>query len=100
MPRLIWSPNALADVQRAYRFLALKDKDVAKRAARTIRNGVKAIGQCPEIGRPVKEMSLEFREWLINFGDSGYIAIYRYDGFNAVILAIRHQKESGYHSGI
>lgn len=25
MPRLIWSPSALIDVQRLYRFLALKD---------------------------------------------------------------------------
>jgi plasmid stabilization system protein ParE len=54
MSRLIWSPNALADVQHAYRFLVLKDKDAAKRAARAIRDGVKAIGQCPEIGRPTK----------------------------------------------
>lgn len=31
-----------------------------------------------------------------NFGDSGYIALYRYDGHTAVIVAVRHQKEAGY----
>jgi len=54
------------------------------------------IAQHPEIGRPAEEMEPEYREWPINFGDSGYIALYRYDGETAVILAVRHQKEAGY----
>ena len=33
MPRLIWSPAALRDVQRLYRFLAEKNAEAAKRAA-------------------------------------------------------------------
>ena len=74
MPHLIWSPPALADVQRLYRLLALQ----------------------PEAGRPVADMEPEFREWLIDFGGSGYIALYRFDGETATILAVRHQKEAGY----
>ena len=96
MPHLIWAPAALQDVQRAYRFLAEKNADVAKRAAKAIREGVKILADQPEIGRPVEEMEPEYREWLIDFGDSGYIALYRYDGHVAVILAVRHQKEAGY----
>ena len=38
----------------------------------------------------------EFREWLINFGDSGYVALYCFDGNTAVIVAVRHQREVGY----
>jgi len=41
-------------------------------------------------------MAPEFREWPIHFGDSGYIALYCYDGKGAVILAVRHQKEAGF----
>ena len=41
-------------------------------------------------------MERQYREWLIDFGDGGYIALYRYDGETAVILAVRHQKEAGY----
>ena len=41
-------------------------------------------------------MEPEFREWLIEFGASGYVAMYRWDGETAVVLAIRHQKEAGY----
>ncbi len=93
MPRLIWSPPALRDVQRIYQFLAEKDLDSAKRAVKAIRSGAKVIGRHPEIGRPAEEMEPEYRQWPIDFGASGYIALYRYDGQTAVIVAVRHQKE-------
>ena len=96
MSRLIWSPPALADVQRLYRFLAMKDKDAARRAIKTIRAGVKILAHQPEVGRPVEDMDPLFREWLIDSGSSGYIALYRFDGETATILAVRHQKEAGY----
>ncbi|MEP1215891.1 MAG: type II toxin-antitoxin system RelE/ParE family toxin [Marinobacter sp.] len=96
MPHLIWSPPALADVQRLYRFLALNNEDAARRAIKTIRAGVKILALQPEAGRPVADMEPEFREWLIDFGGSGYIALYRFDGETATILAVRHQKEAGY----
>lgn len=96
MPRLIWSPPALTDVQRLYRFLALKDEDAARRAIKTIRSGVKILAHQPEVGRPIEDMDPVFREWLIDFGSSGYIAWYRFDGDTTTILAVRHQKEVGY----
>lgn len=96
MPRLIWSPSALLDVQRFYRFLAPKNSDAAKRAANAIRQGVKVLGQQPGVGRPIEDMPDEFREWIIDFGDSGYIVRYRVDPDAVTILAARHQKEAGY----
>jgi len=96
MPRLIWSPAALLDLQRLYRFLAEKNVDAAKRAVRAIREGMKVITKQPGIGRPAEDMEPQFREWLIGFGDSGYVVLYRYDDENAVILAVRHQRELGY----
>jgi hypothetical protein len=41
-------------------------------------------------------MDTEFREWLVDFGDSGYVLLYRYNGQSAVLLAVRHQREAGY----
>lgn len=96
MSRLIWSPSALRDVQRMYRFLAEKNRDAAKRAVQAIRSGVKIILQHPEVGRPAEEMEPEYREWLIDFGNSGYLVLYHYDGRVAVIVAVRHQKEVDY----
>jgi plasmid stabilization system protein ParE len=96
MSRLIWSPRALTDVQRIYRFLAIKNKDAATRAVKTIRAGTKIIAQHPEIGRLQEGMDREYREWLIDFGDSGYAMLYYYDGRTTVISAVRHQREAGY----
>jgi plasmid stabilization system protein ParE len=96
MPRLIWSPPALRDVQRLYRFLAPKNAEAAKRAVKAIREGVKILGVQPGMGRPAQDMDPEYREWMIDFGDSGYVALYRYDGRTAVILAVRHQRELDY----
>ena len=95
MSRVIWSPAALLDVQRLYRFLALKNIDAAKRAVAAMRQGVGVLGQQPGIGRPIDEMPDEFREWIIDFGDSGYVARYRLDSDVVTILAMRHQKEVG-----
>ena len=96
MPRLTWSPSALRDVRRLHRFLAEKNADAARRAVQAIRDGVKTIALQPGAGRPAEEMEPEYREWLIDFGDSGYVALYHYDGQTAVILAVRHQREIGY----
>jgi len=38
----------------------------------------------------------EFREWFIQFGDSGYLVLYRFDGKLVTILAVRPGKEAGY----
>ena len=57
---------------------------------------VLVLGLQPQIGRPVEDMPDEYREWLIDFGDSGYVARYRFDGDSVTILAVRHQKEAGY----
>jgi plasmid stabilization system protein ParE len=96
VPKLIWTPEALADVQRLYRFLAPKDANAAQRAVQAIRAGVKILAQRPRVGRPVEDVEPEFREWVIEFGNSGYVALYHFDGEVAVILAVRHQKEAGY----
>ncbi|MBK5971314.1 MULTISPECIES: type II toxin-antitoxin system RelE/ParE family toxin [Thiorhodovibrio] len=96
MPRLIWSPTALRDVQRLHRFLAPKSLAVAKRAVKAIRQGVKIIEQQPGLGRPVEDMDAEFRDWIIDFGDSGYVVRYRVASDIIIILAVRHQREAGF----
>lgn len=96
MPRLIWSPAALLDVQRLYRFLAPKNAEAARRAVKTIRESVQILALQPGMGRPAQDMEPEYREWLIDFGQSGYVALYRFDGQTALIVAVRHQKEFDY----
>ena len=97
MSRLIWSRQALLDVQRLHRFLAVKNIAAATHAIKSVRQGVKVLGYQPGIGRTVEDTPEEFREWLIDFGNSGYVARYRFDGETVTILAVRHRKEAGYH---
>lgn len=96
MSRLIWSPAALVDVKRLYDFLKPKNLDAAKRAVKAIRQGVNVLKEQPGVGRPVEEMDDEFRDWLIDYGDSGYVVRYRVDHQTVTILAVRHQKEVGF----
>ena len=96
MPRLRWSPPALLDVARLHEFLAPKSPDAARRAVKTIRQGMQALGRHPEIGRPVEELPPEFREWVIEFGHGAYVALYRCDGKQVVILAVCHGREAGH----
>ena len=96
MPHLTWSPPALRDVARLHAFLLTKNKDAAIRAAKAMRQSFKLLGTHPVAGRPAEALPHEFREWPINFGDSGYLALYRCDGQHVIILAVRHTKELDY----
>lgn len=96
MPSLIWTPQALRDLQRLHRFLCKRDASAARRAIRAIRDSAKLLTLQPDAGRLVPELESGFREWIIDFGASGYVALYRCDAGKAVILAVRHQSEAGY----
>ena len=68
----------------------------SKRAGQIISHYFALLKTNPEIGRPLDNYP-ELRELVIDFGDSGYVALYRLE-LNAIyILAFRHQKEVGYH---
>jgi plasmid stabilization system protein ParE len=96
MPSLKWSPQSLCHVVRLHDFLKPKSREVAQRAVKTIRQGVRLLGKFPEMGRPVEELPTEFREWVIEFGSGAYVALYHYDGEEIVILAMRYGREAGF----
>ena len=96
MPQVIYAPGAIRDLQRLREFLRPKSPIAAKRAADTIMKALHVLGLQPQIGRTVEHMPDQYREWVIDFGESGYVVRYRFDGEAVVILAVRHQKEVGY----
>ncbi|MGK2911040.1 MAG: type II toxin-antitoxin system RelE/ParE family toxin [Sphingobium sp.] len=96
MPQIVFAPAAIRDMQRLRDFLQPKNADAAHRAGEAIRQGVKALGAYPRMGRLVDDLPEHFREWLIDFGDGGYVARYRVDDDAVTILAVRHQREAGY----
>lgn len=95
MARVAYSANALANLERAFEFLAQHDPRAAAGAAAAIRDAVEALSRHPLIGRPV---DAGLRELVISFGKTGYVALYRFlprrDEIR--VLAIRHQRELDY----
>jgi plasmid stabilization system protein ParE len=96
MPQVRYTPGAIRDLQGLRDFLRPKNPVAARRAAEAIMKAVQVLGLQPHIGRPVEDLPEEFREWMIDFGDSGYVARYRIDADAITILAVRHQKEVGF----
>ena len=100
MASLKWTPQALADVQRLHQFLADKSPEAAIRAVQALRKGVRILADQPRIGHPAEDMDPAYREWLIPFGQSSYVVLYRLDGEDVILLAIRHGREAGFGLGI
>jgi plasmid stabilization system protein ParE len=96
MPRLIVTPLALADIARCRNFLHQKSPASARRAINAIRQSFERLTHMPESGRPSHLTG--FRELIIEFGDSGYIAryVYRSESDLIQIVALWHQHEAGY----
>lgn len=96
MSQVRFAPAAIRDLQRLRDFLRSKNPDAARRAGEAIRQGLKVLGAHPNLGRLVDDLPEAFREWLIEFGDSGYVVRYRIDADTVTILVIRHQREAGF----
>jgi plasmid stabilization system protein ParE len=97
VPQIIVTEGAVKGLERCRTFLAAKAPDAAKRASLAIARQFLVLEANPDIGRPVPELP-ELRELLIDFGDSGYVALYRHDPIadTVYVLAFRHQKEAGF----
>ena len=97
MMRVLFAPTALLDLERLRDFLRPKNPAAAKRAAQVIVNTIKILERNPQIGRSVEGMDdLAYRELLIDFGDSGYVARYRLPVDAVIVLAVHHQREAGF----
>lgn len=95
MARLVFAPRALQDVERLTAFLIESGPDAAAVTAQLLFGGLRILREHPLVGRPAEH---GYRELLISRGRTGYVALYRYDVERdvAIILAVRHQRESGF----
>jgi len=92
MPRLRLTPRAQFDLLRLYRFLANKSPAIGSQAIDAIEAALIPLTHMPKIGRPVAD---NIRELIIDYGSSGYMALYDFDEFidEVLVLAVRHQRE-------
>lgn len=96
MAQVIFAPSALRDLHRLRDFLRPKSDDAARRAGRAIMGATRMLAAQPFAGRYADDLPPEFRDWLIDFGNSGYVARYHIGPDVVTILAIRHQREVGF----
>ena len=95
MARLLWSSRASRDLSRLHEFLARNNPHAAIEAIAAIRESVLEPMVFPAAGRAVETSSHE-REWLVGYGNSGYVIRYEFDGTLVTITAVRHMREAGF----
>lgn len=95
MAQIVYSDQALQDLDRLTDFLLEADPASAPATAALIVEAVEILANHPLVGRPAEE---GMRELLISRGRSGYVALYSYEDVEDVvlILSVRHQRGAGY----
>ena len=96
MTRWLVSVDAAQDLEELVDFLRTHQADYAVETIDLILNALNILEQHPHIGRLVQN---QLRELIISHGKTGYVALYEYDeaADMVLVLAIRHQREAGYH---
>lgn len=95
MAQLIYSHQALADLDRLTDFLLESDSAAALETAQLVSEAIQVLGNHPLVGRACEH---GMRELVISRGHTGYLALYSFEeAYDTVlILAIRHQREAGF----
>ncbi len=78
-----------------FEFLKQENPSAALAAVVAIQTAVDNLARHPLIGRRIAD---EIRELVISYGQTGYIALYRFvvPSDEVRILALRHQRELGF----
>jgi len=93
--QVVYSARSLEHIERAFQFLRDKNPPVALQAVAAIQSAVDNLAAHPLVGRRIEG---ELRELIISYGQTGYIALYRFviARDQVRILALRHQRELGF----
>jgi plasmid stabilization system protein ParE len=94
---VIVTESAVKGLTHCRQFISAKNPLAAKRAGQVIERQFVLLESNADLGRPFSE-DIDLRELIIAFGESGYVALYRYIASDDAIyvLVFRHQKEAGY----
>ena len=91
---IVFTPDALADVERLRAFLDQANPGAAKRAVAAILMAIERLQEFPDLGMPTVDP--EIRQIVIRFGASGYIARYAVlaETGDIVVTRIWHGREA------
>ncbi|MDQ1315747.1 MAG: hypothetical protein QG662_1856 [Pseudomonadota bacterium] len=95
--RLRLAARAADDLQRLFEYLAERDLETAERARVAIEKAFGFLEAFPFACRKASPDHPFLREMLIEFGQSGYVALFEIEDADTVtILAVRHQREDDF----
>jgi len=96
MARISYASRALTDLERISDFLADEGLDAQLETLDLIDEAIGILARHPLIGRQAEH---GMRELVISQGSTGYVALYSHeaDSDAVLILAVRHQREAGFH---
>jgi plasmid stabilization system protein ParE len=91
--------EALEDLDRLYDFLVERDQEAAERALTAIERALALLAYSPfSCRKALLQKNPRWREILIPFGHSGYVALFEVEDDQSVtVTAVRHQREEDYH---
>lgn len=91
--------EAIEDLDRLYDFLVERDRDVAEQALAAIERAFDLLAYSPfSCRKALLQKNPRWRELLMPFGHSGYVALFEIDdGHSVTVTAVRHQREEDYH---
>jgi len=85
MAEIIWSDDALDDLEKVYDFIARDSQLFARHQIESIHNAVGRLLRFPKSGRHIPEFpELPHREIIIG----SYRVIYRYDSVKKVVIVV------------
>lgn len=97
--RVRLTADALKDLDRLYDFLLERDLGAAERALTAIERALALLAYSAfSCRKALLQKSPRWRELLIPFGHSGYVALFEIeDERTLTVTAVRHQREEDYH---
>ena len=91
--------EAVEDLNQLYEFLLNRDLEAAERALAAIERALALLAYSPfSCRKALLQRHPRWRELLIPFGHSGYVALFEIDdGRTVTVTAVRHHREEDYH---
>jgi len=91
--------EAVEDLDRLYEFTLKRDLNLAERALSAIERALELLAYSPfSCRKALLQKNPRWREVLIPFGHSGYVALFEIDDDRTVTTtAVRHQRDEDYH---
>jgi len=99
MYRVRLTAEAVEDLDRLYEFTLKRDLNLAERALSAIERALELLVYSPfSCRKALLQKNPRWREVLIPFGHSGYVALFEIDDDRTVTMtAVRHQRDEDYH---